>query len=207
MSAARSLVTVAIDVDGVVCPFVDPLDPRHHERETGWAYTSYSRGSLEAIAADPLVQTLFELGDSGGGNRGGASEGAPAAVAVLWHTSRWLDASERLAPSLGLPGLSGGAERMFATKDEFLGLTGAAKPSRWWKLVAIERWLHEHPVGAAGEHELLVWIDDDIADAVRSGEIPAELQNDPRLVMISPAIHTGMNPRELALLRLLTGLS
>lgn len=96
---------------------------------------------------------------------------------------------------------------MFASRAEYLEKPSTVSTSRWSKLAAVQRWLHEHPISAAGDHELLIWIDDDIGNSIRSGEIPAQLRSDPRLVMISPAIHTGINPDELALLRKLTRLS
>ena len=51
-----------------------------------------------------------------------------------------------------------------------------------------------------------MWLDDDIAYSISKGEIGDELQRDPRLVMISPDTHIGIEPGELALLRSLTRL-
>jgi len=200
-------VTVAIDVDGVLCPFVDPLDALRHERETGWKYSHLPRVKDGVTVADPLVQTLSELVVAGAEGQGGNEVRDQVPRRVFWHSSWWLSAAELLAPALGLSGMSGGVERMFATEAELLGKPSSITSARWWKLAAIERWLHEHSITSAGEHELLIWIDDDINDAIASGEISTELQNDPRLVMISPGIHIGINPEELALLRGLTGLA
>lgn len=187
-------VTVAIDVDGVVSPFVDPLDPQRHERVTGWSFRSLPRRVMSrALVAEPIIQTLCELTGGEKGRRDG--------VTVRWHTSWHLEASEVLAPALGLLGMTGGTEQLFATEEVWRATT-----DRWWKLEAVKHWLHEHPVAADGSHELLVWIDDDINDALASGEIGDDLVGDPRLVMISPGIHTGINPAELAQLRSLAAL-
>lgn len=153
----------------------------------------------KALVAEPIAQALLQLSSPRAGDE-------PIAT-VLWHTSWWLNAPEELAPALGLPGMTGGLERMFATEDEYLGRVKETwADSRWWKLRAVERWLDEHQVDDTGEHELLIWIDDDIAYAIEKGEIGEDLQRDPRLVMISPDTHIGIEPGELALLRALTGL-
>jgi len=191
-------ITVAIDVDGVVSPMVDPRDPLFHEVETGQAFRTLP-AMLDAVVAEPIVQLLLELS---GGESGDEAPQRDLAAEVLWHTSWWLKAPEALAPALGLPGLTGGIERMFATRDEMLGRTGRPA-SEWWKLTAVERWLREHPV-VDGRHELLVWIDDDLDSAITRGEISADLVDDPRLVMISPPLRAGMGPGELTLLRSLT---
>jgi hypothetical protein len=203
-------ITVALDVDGVICPVLDPRDSLRHERETGWSFTALPAVMFGSVVAKPIVQTLFDLGVASAGSEGG-SEGAvarssSAGIEVLWHTSWWVDAPESLAPALGLTHLSGSEEKLFATKDEFLGKAPTSS-STWWKLAAVQRWLDEHPISASDHHDLLIWIDDDINDAVRSGEISTQLQRDPRLAMISPSIHIGINPAELALLRQLTNLS
>lgn len=200
-------ITVALDVDGVVSPVVDPEDPLHHERQTGWSFTSLEGVMLGSVVGDPVIQTLFDLGCAGVVERGGSDgrdTAAASGIEVLWHTSWWREAPESLAPALGLSALSGGIEKMFATEDEYLGKSHATWSSNWWKLAVVERWLREHPITPAGEHDLLIWVDDEIDKAVRSGEIPPQLLGDPRLVTISPALHVGLNADELALLRSLT---
>ena len=120
-------ITIALDVDGVIVPFVDPRQPLHHEEVTGWSYTDVDAGepTLSPVA-DPVVQLLFDLEDrcalrAGGGgveaDRGveAGSTAAGVPVRVLWHSS-WRSAAPRdLAPALGLTQLAGGIERQFAT--------------------------------------------------------------------------------------------
>jgi hypothetical protein len=126
-------ITVAIDVDGVICPLVDSLDPLRHERETGWAYTALPTVMFGSVIADPVVQTLFDLGGASAGGRDGSDGDAEGCdevpMQVLWHTSWWLEAPESLAPALGLTHLAGGPERMFATDDEYHGRTTAEPPA------------------------------------------------------------------------------
>lgn len=184
-------ITVALDVDGVIAPLVDPEDADRAARETGWSFSPIPGLGDELIAADPVVATLRALD---------AMSSSSAPLTMLWHTSWWLEASRNLAPALELPAMTGRLERMFATETE--RRTGYP----WWKLTAIERWLVEHPVRANGDHELLIWVDDDIEYAVRRREISLSMQRDPRLIRISPATHKGIEPGELALLRSLTGL-
>lgn len=196
-------VTVAIDIDGVLAPLVDwERDPKLHEIATGWPFRSLQEVMLRTVVAEPVVQTLLEL------DAPGACSAADApSVRVLWHSSWWLQAAEELAPALGLAHLTGGLETMFATEDEYLGRsTGAWADDSWWKLRAVQRWLRDHPVDADGSHELLIWIDDDIAYSLEKGEISEGLTSDPRLVMVSPNTRTGIEPGELALLRALTRL-
>ncbi|ROR76105.1 hypothetical protein SAMN06295974_3747 [Plantibacter flavus] len=195
-------VTVALDVDGVLCPMVDPDDPHLHERETGWEYSSPA-GLPSCVIATPVVQTLLELGGEGVGHASrGRRAKASSNVEVLWHSSWRLEASQGLAPALGAGHLTGGADRMFATVHEYRD-----RGATWWKLVAIERWLQKNPATQAGPNPLLIWIDDDINAAVRSGEIAPELLRDPRVALISPATNIGINAVELALLRSLAGLA
>lgn len=187
-------VTVAIDVDGVVSPLVDPLDPQRHERATGWSFRALPRQMMSrALVAEPIIQTLCELTGNAHGHRD--------RVTVRWHTSWHLDAPEVLAPALGIPGMTGGSEQLFASDAVWRATT-----DRWWKLEAVKHWLRDHPVDDDGSHELLVWIDDDIAYSISKGEIGEGLRRDPRLVMISPNTHIGIEPGELALMRSLTRL-
>lgn len=183
-------ITVALDVDGVLLPLVDSDDASRHERETGWSFTQLEGQLPLTVAAAEVLSTIRQL----------VSEEAPIPTTVLWHTSWRYEASRSLAPTLDLPGLTGGEETQFATTLEY------RNSSNWWKLAAVERWLREHPVQPDGTFDRLIWIDDDAADSIRSGEISRSLLEDDRLVIITPSIHNGIEPGELALLRRLTGL-
>ena len=115
-------VTVATDVDGVVSPLVDSRDPLRHERVTGWPFRTLPRQVMaRALVAEPVIQTLLELTEGPTGKRDG--------VTVRWHTSWHLEAPEVLAPALGIAGLTGGAERLFASEAVWRATT-----DRWWKL-------------------------------------------------------------------------
>lgn len=141
---------------------------------------------------------------------------------VLWHTPWWTDAAERIGPVLGLTHLSNPATSMFATWPEFTGdptvhrpQTATEPPCRPpWKLNAIERWLAEHPAtvsadphtGTTTTHELLIWIDAHLHGDIDVGFLSHQLLNDPRLILISPDAHTGINAAQLTQLRALTAL-
>lgn len=189
-------VTVALDVDGVVCPVVHPDDVAKVEARTGWAYPALPHPVDRLVTAEPVRRTLVELEAASRGERSGSEEGP--VLSLKWHTSWWRDAEALLAPALGLTSLAQNA--MFATDAEHDD--GYSSLGHWWKLTAVHRWLDEHQDG----DDLLVWVDDDIDYAIRSGEISAALVNHPRLAMISPATHRGINHLELARLRELTGL-
>lgn len=188
--------TVALDVDGVVCPVMHPDDLQKVEARTGWGHAVLPHPVDRFVIADPVWRTLVELDAACAVSGAGAVEGTE--LSVLWHTSWWREAEEVLAPALGLASLSKNA--MFATDEEHDG--GHSSLGHWWKLVAVKRWLDEH----RGTDDLLIWVDDDIDHAVKSGEIDEALISDPHLALISPTTYRGLNAAELARLRALTGL-
>lgn len=108
---------IALDVDGVVCPLVDPMAGM----PTVWpkpAWTQTTDGETHGVAAaTPVLAFFTRLHEAGRAD-------------IAWHTS-WRDRAPRhLAPALGLP-----AWPVLATQEEYISATG------WWKTRAIERML------------------------------------------------------------------
>lgn len=66
--------------------------------------------------------------------------------------------TDELAQAVRLPQFE-----TFASEQEYLR---PSPPDSWWKLAAVQRWLHQRP---AHTRERLVWINDDIEEAVSSG--------------------------------------
>lgn len=107
-------------------------------------------------------------------------------ASVAWH-STWRGAyTDELARVLSLEGIS-----TFASDEEFLHPT---PEHSWWKLAAVDRWLRQRP---ADSDERLIWIDDDINDAIVAGEIAGEILADRRLQIISPDLSTGLTEVEI----------
>ena len=106
---------------------------------------------------------------------------------VSWHSTWRPPYTDDLARTVYLPDFP-----VFATEDEFL----CPEPDEraWWKLSAIKRWLRDHPDAQTAQ---LIWIDDDIDDAIREGEISPELLDDPRLKIISPTPDTGLTAENI----------
>lgn len=99
---------------------------------------------------------------------------------VTWHSTWRSPYTDELADALNLP-----AFEHFASEEEFLFEDGS---NTWWKLRAIQRWLRERPAGAQ-----LIWIDDDIKEAVDQGEIDQQTLADPRLTIVSPELDRGLS--------------
>jgi len=105
---------------------------------------------------------------------------------VLWHSTWREPYTDELATTLTLPGFG-----TFASEEEFLLEDDS---NTWWKLRAVQRWLREAPQDNSA---LLVWIDDDIADAIEQGEIDRATLEDPRLVVVSPTTQAGLTISEI----------
>ncbi|WP_181273571.1 HAD domain-containing protein [Brevibacterium oceani] len=109
-----------------------------------------------------------------------------AGAEVLWHTTWRSPYTDDLERTLSLPRFG-----HLASEDEFLR---PDPPRSWWKLAAVERWLRDAPDDAR-----LVWIDDDIDDAIVAGEVAGQTLRDPRLRIISPDSGAGLTAVEIDL--------
>ncbi len=227
---------MALDVDGVLFPLIDPRDPQVPAEKTGWEYLTVENGVYpHAQVAEPVLQTLYEMGAGSGvrtrtsGSRSlwrallltvrrrftrlrGCLEAPPRSdVTILWHTSHGADAPRLIAPALGCDRLMSPASVFPSARTDLAGsrptsgISSTSPQSGWWKLDAVRAWLDSHPL----DNDLvdrLIWIDDDIEYAMRTGEIDEELLSDPRLIMISPDHRIGISPLELSTLRSLINL-
>lgn len=164
--------TVALDVDGVLSPVCDPapgvLTPEPPCSIPG-PYHAIPGPAGAFLVHDNVRATLQRLA-------------AHPGVHLTWHTSWREEADAVFREPLGLPSLP-----QFATTEEWLS-TGP-----WWKLQAVTRWLDE----TEGTPRRLVWIDDDILDAINTGEVSAKLLHHPRLTILSPALRVGLTRTHL----------
>lgn len=159
--------TIALDVDGTLSPVTGMGTGEPANKFDNWTYKVLSGRNFGAAVANDVVALLKTL----------ARDGAT----IKWHTS-WGDAAPNyLGPELDLPPF-----------ELFSPVVGSST-ARWWKMEAVEEWI----AATEGTDQRLVWIDDDIDDAVFSGEIPSELLQHPRVSMISPNVYWGLSPSDL----------
>lgn len=173
MNTIKTL-TVAIDIDGVVAPVTTP--DVLAELPVGvapWASTDYVELDVMfgTLVAAPVRDLLIEFDQH-------------PAVLPMWHSSWRENATDELAPALGV----GETWQQFATQDEYRHAT------IWWKLAAVQRWLLKHR-DQPDAH--LLWLDDDVADSIRSGEVSPALVQHPQLTMIAPEFRHGLTPAHL----------
>lgn len=173
-SSLQSL-TIAIDIDGVVAPVGTPeVLAELHAGGAAWAakeYLHFEKVMFGTLVAAPVRDLLREFDQH-------------PAVHPMWHSSWRENATEELAPALGV----GETWPQFATQDEY------RHAAIWWKLQAVQRWLLEH-ADQPGAH--LLWLDDDVADSIRSGEVSRALVQHPQLTIITPGVHYGLTPAHL----------
>jgi hypothetical protein len=119
---------------------------------------------------------------------------APALIARLhrllaggvrghWLTSWGRDAADHLAPAVGFTGA--------ADWPVLAAVDTETRADAWWKADAVADHL------AASDADLVVCVDDDIADWHRHAA--PSLAGDPRLVTLSPAVDRGLLPAHLDL--------
>lgn len=166
-------VTIAIDMDGVIAP----SGIAQNELPTSWSPAQFFviNETYGMVAARPVRDLLIEL------------DSHPE-VEASWHTSWREDVYTDLVPSLG----AGETWPQFATRAEHRCL------DQWWKLAAVRRWLDEH---SDSPHDHLIWIDDDIAEAITSGEIDQSITSNTQLSMISPSHWRGLTSADLSWIR------
>lgn len=159
--------TIALDVDGALSPITGMGTGLPENTFDGWSYRVLSPRNFGASVADEVIAALKSLRAAG--------------ASIEWHTS-WDDrAQSGLGPEVELPDLELFADRSGLPTDG------------WWKAAAVANWLE----ATEGTDERLIWIDDDISEAVFAGEIPSSIIHHPRVSMVSPHSYWGLSPADL----------
>lgn len=99
-------------------------------------------------------------------------------VTIKWHTT-WGTMADSLSEELDLP--------------QFEQFSQRTADAGWWKLTAIEKWV----VATEGTDERLLWLDDDIQDAVITAGVSRDVLHNPRVSILSPNVYWGLSPRDL----------
>lgn len=160
--------TIALDVDGVLSPITEAGSGTPENAFPDFEYRILSSKNFGAAVAEEVIATIQTLINDG--------------VNVQWHTSWREMANECLAPELG-----------FAPLDSFTDDETFRNKQGWWKLEAVKKWIAD----TEGTSKRLLWIDDDIADAVYSGEVTPDVLHHPRVSIVSPRAYWGLSPHDL----------
>ena len=163
-----TLPIIALDVDGVI----SPLGGQDHFPEAAlvaWnADDLIQAKSSEAFGLYAVKPVLDFLSTVHNDGR----------AAIHWHTSWRTRAPKILAPDFKLP------------EWPLLNDNGAYHSSKgWWKLDTIE--------ATISEGHRVIWLDDDVSDAVNSGEIGLELTSNKNLHIVSPDVMVGLTQTDL----------
>lgn len=155
---------VVVDVDGVVSP-VHPVVDR-----TGWGDEVTAGTVFGPVLVSPaLCGRLDAIADRPG-------------VQCMWLTS-W--SREMRAAMQPFPG-----QTWPTIADE----RSVSSGQRWWKLVALEAWLEEHPEVAS-----VCWLDDHLRNPSRAASIRRRLSlSSVGVLLVSPRTQVGLTPADLA---------
>lgn len=171
-------VLVVVDVDGVVSPVDVSGDPG----PTLWGDDVVVGNVFGPVLASPsLVAHLDALSQVPG-------------VRCLWLTSWSPEMRSRMNP---FPGRT-----WPALMWEDVVPAGMAGRRRWWKLVALERWLAAGAAGsddaAAERVESVVWLDDDLRHGARKAACRRRLDAvGAESLLIAPRRSVGVTPQEM----------
>lgn len=167
-SNMNTLPLIALDVDGVV----SPISGHSHFPEPAllfWDVEDFCQAQSPGSFGLYSAKPVLEF------LREIHEEGR---ANIKWHTSWRENAPKILGPDLNLPDWP-----VFEDNGAWKNSSG------WWKL---------DPISALVKSgEKVIWVDDDINDAVVSGEISTSLIESPGLHIISPDVHVGLTKADL----------